>query len=87
MIKPKQKAIEIINMYYPSDIEHILYGITKRQAIQCALIFVSNVIEFEHNFMNMFEQHAWWNKVRIEIIKQDILSEKFEKQKKCKDSQ
>lgn len=79
IIEPEQKAIEIINMYYINDIENILYGIDKRQAIACALIFVNNIIDFNNHLMQTFEQHSWWNKVRIEIIKQDILTEKKNK--------
>lgn len=66
----KQKAIEIIDMYYTNDIENVLYGIDKRQAISCALIFVNNILDFNNHLMHTFEKHSWWNKVRIEIIKQ-----------------
>lgn len=67
----KQKALELIDSYYNNDIESELYSLYRLQAIQCAIICVNNIINFENQLVILdFEKHRFWIRVRIELAKE-----------------
>lgn len=67
----KQKALELIDSYYNNDIESPLYTLYRLQAIQCAIICVNNIINFENKLVVFdFEKHRFWIRVRIELSKE-----------------
>ena len=76
---PKEKAIEIINLFKnvpiyiskePTDIDETMAYIDNDAVKQCALIAVDEIIQYQEK---MFEHYwidlDWWKKVKQEIDK------------------
>jgi hypothetical protein len=63
----KEKAKELVHLYYEVDGDSIYDGITRGMAKQCALICVDEIIGGSRLFY--IEDYEYWREVKQELLK------------------
>ncbi len=67
MSSPKEKAIELVNKYRESILSFLSDNMKDKNAKQCALICIDEILNTDNDFIQTEAQQQYWQKVKNEI--------------------